>query len=110
MEEVKKLRAERQVADALNMRNGPKTTAIHNLPLNSPVLVWREGPIGLQRPRKRPCINPITYNSTSQPTPYSLYYSYDLEKWYTSLFTRYFISLYTISYETKLRLLYQSTS
>jgi hypothetical protein len=46
MEEVKKLRAERQVADALNMRNGPKTTAIHNLPLNSPVLVWREGPTG----------------------------------------------------------------
>src|SRR6266702_1698326 len=46
MEEVKKLRAERQVADALNMRNGPKTTAIHNLPLNSPILVWREGPTG----------------------------------------------------------------
>ena len=46
MEEVKKLRAERQVADALNMRNGPKTTVIYDLPLNSPVLVWREGPTG----------------------------------------------------------------
>ena len=46
MEEVKKLRAERQVADALNMRNRPKTTAIHDLPLNLPVLVWREGPTG----------------------------------------------------------------
>src|SRR5271156_6774352 len=46
MEKVKKLRAERQVADALNMCNRPKTTAIYNLPLNSPVLVWREGPIG----------------------------------------------------------------
>ena len=46
MDEVKKLRAKRQVADALNMRNGPKTTAIHDLPLNSPVLVWREGAIG----------------------------------------------------------------
>jgi hypothetical protein len=46
MDEVKKLRAKRQVADALNMRNGPKTTAIHDLPLNSPVLVWREGPTG----------------------------------------------------------------
>ena len=34
------------MADALNMRNRPKTTMIHNLPLNSPVLVWREGPIG----------------------------------------------------------------
>ena len=30
----------------LNMRNGPKTDAIHNLPLNSPVLVQREGNIG----------------------------------------------------------------
>ena len=39
MEKVKKLRAERQVADTLNMRNGPKITTIHNLPLNSPVLV-----------------------------------------------------------------------
>jgi len=28
------------------MRNGPKITAIYNLPLNSPILVWREGPIG----------------------------------------------------------------
>jgi len=46
IEEVKKLRAKRQVADTLNMRNGPKTTAIYNLPLNSPILVWREGPIG----------------------------------------------------------------
>jgi len=28
------------------MRNGPKTTVIYKLPLNLPVLVWREGPIG----------------------------------------------------------------
>src|SRR6266568_3522418 len=28
------------------MRNGPNTNAIYNLPLNSPVLVWREGNIG----------------------------------------------------------------
>jgi hypothetical protein len=34
------------VVDALNIRNGSKTTAIHNLLLNSPVLVWREGPTG----------------------------------------------------------------
>ena len=39
MEEIKKLRAKRQMANALNMRNGPKTTAIHNLLLNSLVLV-----------------------------------------------------------------------
>ena len=46
MEEVKKLKAERQVADALNMRNGPKTTAIYNLPLNSLILIQRERPTG----------------------------------------------------------------
>ena len=34
------------MADALNMHNRPKTTAIHGLPLNSPILVWREGPTG----------------------------------------------------------------
>ena len=45
IEEVKKLRAECQVADALNIHNRPKITVIHNLPLNSPVLVWRERPI-----------------------------------------------------------------
>ena len=39
IEEIKKIRAERQVADALGMRNGPSTTAIQNLPLNSLVLV-----------------------------------------------------------------------
>jgi hypothetical protein len=49
MVEICKLRAERQVANALNMRNGPKTDAVHNLPLNSPVLVWREGNTGQAR-------------------------------------------------------------
>ena len=34
------------MADTLNIHNGPKTTAIYNLPLNSPVLVYREGPTG----------------------------------------------------------------
>lgn len=46
MEEIKNLRAERQVKDALSMRNGPNVNAIHNLPLNSLVLVWREKKIG----------------------------------------------------------------
>ena len=45
IEEVKKLKAERQVADTLNIYNRPKITAIYNLLLNSPVLVWRERPI-----------------------------------------------------------------
>jgi hypothetical protein len=43
MAEIKKLRAERQVTDVLNMRNGPSTTDVHDLLPSSPVLVWREG-------------------------------------------------------------------
>jgi len=39
IEEVKKLKAKSQVAGALNICNKPKTTAIYNLPLNSPILV-----------------------------------------------------------------------
>jgi hypothetical protein len=38
-EELKKLRVKQKVADVLNMRNGPRTTVIHDLPLSSPVLV-----------------------------------------------------------------------
>ena len=49
MAEIRKLRAERQVADALSMWNRPKTDAVHDLPPNSPVLVWREGNIGQAR-------------------------------------------------------------
>ncbi len=33
------------MADALNIRNRLKTTAIHDLPFNLFVLIWREGPI-----------------------------------------------------------------
>ena len=40
---VRKLRAIRKINDAMNTRNGPRIDAIHDLPLNSPVLVWREG-------------------------------------------------------------------
>jgi hypothetical protein len=39
---LRKLTAERQVADALNTRNGPDTTDMLALPLQSEVLVWRE--------------------------------------------------------------------
>lgn len=42
MKEVQKIRAERQVTDALAMRNGPNTTATIALPLQSQVRVWRE--------------------------------------------------------------------
>lgn len=48
MQEVQKVRAERQVADALNQRNGPGplVSVLHDLPLDSDVLVWREGNAG----------------------------------------------------------------
>jgi hypothetical protein len=42
MEEIAKIRAKLQVNDALNTRNGPTTESIHDLPINSDVLVWRE--------------------------------------------------------------------
>ena len=43
MVEIQKLQAEHQIADALNICNGPKTDMVHDLPLNSPILIWREG-------------------------------------------------------------------
>jgi hypothetical protein len=39
IEKIKKLKAEHQVVNALNIHNRPKTIIIYNLPLNSPVLV-----------------------------------------------------------------------
>jgi hypothetical protein len=39
MTEIRKFRAERQVADALNTRNGPIVTPIHDLSINSDVLI-----------------------------------------------------------------------
>jgi hypothetical protein len=79
MEEVRKLRAKRQVNDALNQRNGPNTLTIKDLPLNSDVLVWREtlgnktgrwtGPFNLLGTDKEDCIvalpsGPTTFRST----------------------------------------------
>ena len=46
MTEVRKAHAERDIKDALNTQNGPLSVAIHTLPLNSDVLVWREGKTG----------------------------------------------------------------
>jgi hypothetical protein len=42
MTEVRKFRAERQVADALNIQNDLIIISIHDLFLNSNVLIWRE--------------------------------------------------------------------
>ena len=75
MAEVRKLRAARKVNDALNMRNGPSTTAVHDLPLNSQVLVWREkakwqGPYRLISLQGETCVvelssGPTMFRSTS---------------------------------------------
>jgi hypothetical protein len=46
MMEIQKLRAKRLVADALGTRNRPSTTGLHDLTINSDVLVWREGNTG----------------------------------------------------------------
>ncbi|CCU76925.1 integrase and RNaseH domain-containing protein [Blumeria hordei DH14] len=40
--EVRRLYAQRQVKDALSMKNGPNTNSLLNLPLQSDVRVWRE--------------------------------------------------------------------
>ncbi len=39
---IAKLQAKQAVNSALHHRNGPDTTIVHDLPLNSEVLVWRE--------------------------------------------------------------------
>jgi hypothetical protein len=42
MTDVRKFTTERQVADVLNIRNNFIITSIHDLSLNSNVLIWRE--------------------------------------------------------------------
>jgi hypothetical protein len=42
MAEVRKLKARRQVTDALSQRNGPSVAEIKQLPLQNKVRVWRE--------------------------------------------------------------------
>ena len=42
MAEIVKLRAKQVVNSALHYRNGLNITPVHDLPLNSEVLIWRE--------------------------------------------------------------------
>jgi len=39
---IVKLQAKQAVNNALHYRNGPNTTPVHDLPLNSKVLIWRK--------------------------------------------------------------------
>jgi hypothetical protein len=42
MAEIVKLRAKQAVNSTLHHRNRPDMTLVHNLPLNSEVLIWRK--------------------------------------------------------------------
>src|ERR1700722_10247725 len=42
MAKIVKLRAKQTVNNALYYRNGPNITPVHDLPLNSKVLIWRK--------------------------------------------------------------------
>jgi len=58
--EVRRLHAERQVKDALAIRNGPNTKITLDLPLQSDVRVWREKE-GWKGPYKLIAIDRETY-------------------------------------------------
>ena len=75
MAEIVKLRAKQTINNALYYRNGPNTTLVHDLPLNSKVLVWRKsgkwtGPYRLLAVEDETCYiqlpsGPISFRSTS---------------------------------------------
>ena len=52
--EIKELCAKTQVQEALNYWNGPLMTTIHDLPINSEVLIWREGNVRKTGSQKGP--------------------------------------------------------
>ena len=49
IDEVRRFTASRRINDGLNTRNGPSTASVHDLPINSPVLVYRERNAGQSR-------------------------------------------------------------
>ncbi|HEY2455482.1 MAG TPA: hypothetical protein VGI71_23255 [Scandinavium sp.] len=70
MKEVRHLHAERQVKDALTMRNGPNTTVTTRLPPNSDVRVWRDkanwtGPFKLIASDGETCTVQMPYGPTN---------------------------------------------
>ena len=83
---MQKLKAKRQVNDALNTRNGPGTNAVYELTINSDVLVWREGNTGqlgsweglykLVAIKGESCILALPYsNITFRATSIKLYFT-----------------------------------
>src|ERR1700722_18496744 len=70
MAEIVKLWAKQTVNNALYHRNGPNTTLVHNLPLNSKVLVWRKsgnwtGPYHLLAVEDKTCCVQLPSGSTN---------------------------------------------
>lgn len=57
MNELSKLKATRQIKDALNQRNGLQIYQIHDAPIGSDVLVWRVHLKKLTGPYKLLCVN-----------------------------------------------------
>lgn len=70
MKEVRRLHAQRQVSDALGMRNGPNTLPTLDLPILSNVRVWREkdgwqGPYTLLATNGETCTVDMPYGPTN---------------------------------------------
>src|SRR6266702_6294535 len=75
MAKIVKLRAKQTVNNALYHRNGPNTTSVHDLPLNSKVLIWRKsgswnGPYRLLAVENKTCCvqllsGPTSFRNTS---------------------------------------------
>ena len=70
MKEIRQLNAARQVRDGLAMRNGPNTSSILNLPIQSDVRVWREkdgwtGPFKLLTVNGETCTIQMPYGAAN---------------------------------------------
>jgi len=75
MAKIVKLWAKQAINNALHHRNGPNTTPVHDLPLNSEVLIWRKsgkwtGPYRLLAVENETCCiqlpsGPTSFRSTS---------------------------------------------
>ena len=89
MAEIVKLRAKQTVNNALHYHNRPDTTSVHNLPLNSEVIIWREsgnwtGPYRLLAIEDETCCvqlpsGPTSFRSTSVKLYFRSKNTYDVE-------------------------------
>ena len=83
MKEVRRLYTERQVSDALAMRNGPNTEQLLTLPLQSDVRGWREkyGPYKVLAMNGQTCTIQMPYEQTNfRSTVVKPYYAEEMDK------------------------------